>query len=268
MTEDLTELLRVGYCYSLRNAGRFTIGEDFEAPRPVAGKLPRIGLDRTKWDQLWSLVPSETDIDRHENLDAELFDETMKRIDFENGVIEAMNWYVSDCWFQTELPTFRKQLKDLRKAVERLKSVIPDENSSLDHFLHTTFTGEVFLRDQQKPSTHQLTALQERWRRRQGFIAIQETLNTTLCNIEAAQSLLIGSRRSTHQVKVFVHSLAQVWKKATGKWPTSGRDGITNRQSGRFADFVRETNENLPRNYRIVTLDAAIRAACAAANRP
>jgi hypothetical protein len=80
MTEDLTELLRVGYCYSLRNAGRFTIGEDFEAPRPVAGKLPRIALDRTKWDQLWSLVPSETDIDRHENLDAELFDETMKRI--------------------------------------------------------------------------------------------------------------------------------------------------------------------------------------------
>ena len=165
-------------------------------------------------------------------------------------------------------PTFRKQLNDLRKAVERLKSVIPDENSSLDHFLHTTFTGEVFLRDQQKPSTHQLTALQERWRRRQGFIAIQETLNTTLCNIEAAQSLLIGSRRSTHQVKVFVHSLAQVWKKATGKWPTSGRDGTTNRQSGRFADFVRQTNENLPRNYRIVTLDAAIRAACAAANRP
>jgi hypothetical protein len=262
MTEDPEELLLGGYCYSHRNAGPFTIGEDFEAPRPAAGVLPRIQIERNIEDELWSFIAKGTDINANESSGAEIFDDTMKRLEFVNGVSEALNWYVSDRRFQAKLPTFRKQLKDLRKAIERFQSNIPNEDTPLDHFLHTTYTGEVFLRNQRKPSKRELTALQDRWQKHAGFPAIQGALNTMLRNIEAAH-LLIGNRKPRHhQVKGFVQALAEVWKKATGTWPSNTRDPDSNKQTGWFADFVRATNEILPRAFRIPSLDAAIRAAC------
>jgi hypothetical protein len=264
MTEDFEELLLGGYCYSHRNAGPFTIGEDFEAPRPAAGILPRIKIERDTEDELWSFIAKETDSDANESSGAGIFDDAMKRLEFKNGVSEALNWYVSDRQFQAKLPTFRKQLKDLRKAIERFQSSIPDEDTPLDHYLHMTYTGEVFLRDQRKPSKRELTVLQDRWQKHAGFPAIQGALNTMLRNIEAAQ-LLIGNRKPRdHQVKGFVRTLAEVWKKATGRWPSSARDPDSNKQTGRFADFVRATNEILPRTLRIPSLDAAIRTACEA----
>src|SRR5260221_10106403 len=66
-----------------------------------------------------------TDISANENSGAEIFDDTMKRLEFVNGVSEALNWYVSDRRFQAKLPTFREQLKDLRKAIERFQSSTP-----------------------------------------------------------------------------------------------------------------------------------------------
>jgi hypothetical protein len=262
MTEDLEELLLGGYCYSRRNAGPFTIGEDFEAPRPAAGILARIKIERNTEDELWSFIAKVTDINANKNSGAEIFDAAMKRLEFVNGVSEALSWYVSNRRFQAKLPTFREQLKDLRKAIERFQSNIPDEDTPLDHYLHTTYTGEVFLRDQRKPSRRELTALQDRWQKHVGFPAIQGALNTMLRNIEAAQ-LLIGNRKPRdHQVKGFVQTLAEVWKTATGTWPSSARDPVSNKQTGRFADFVRATNEILPRTFRIPSLDAAIRTAC------
>jgi hypothetical protein len=194
----------------------------------------------------------------------DIFNDATKGAEFESGVIDAMRWYVSDCQFQAELPTFRKQLKELRKAIERFQSTIPDHDSPMGHFLHMTYTGEVFLRDQRKPSRREMAALQERWREHVGLAAIQSTLNTMLRNIEAAQ-LLVGNRKPRdHQVKGFVQALAEVWKKATGTWPRSSRDTGSFKQTGRFAQFVRATNESLPKTFRIPTLDAAIRAACEA----
>ena len=266
MTEDFEELLLGGYCYSHRNAGPFTIGEDFEAPQPAAGILPRIKIDRNTEDELWSFIAKVTDINANKNSGAEIFDDTMKRLEFVNGVSEALNWYVSDRRFQAKLPTFREQLKDLRKAIERFQSAIPDEDTLLDHFLRTTYTGEVFLRDRGKPSRRELTALQDRWQKHIGFPAVQGALNTMLRNIEAAQ-LLIGNRKPRHhQVKGFVQALAEVWKKATGIRPSNTRDPDSNKQTGQFADFVRATNEILPRTFRIPSLDAAIRTACEAAD--
>ncbi len=155
----------------------------------------------------------------------------MKRLEFVNGVSEALNWYVSDRRFQATLPTFREQLKDLRKAIERFQSAIPDEDTLLDHFLHATYTGEVFLRDQRKPSKRELTALQDRWQKHIGFPAIQSALNTMLRNIEAAQ-LLIGNRKPRdHQVRGFVQALAEVWNKATGTRPSNTRDPGSNKLS-------------------------------------
>jgi hypothetical protein len=135
MTEDLEELLLGGYCYSHRSAGPFTIGEDFEAPRPAAGILPRIKIERKTEDELWSFIAKVPDISANENSGAEVFDDAMRRLEFANGVSEVLNWYVSDRRFQAKLPTFRKKLKDLRKAIERFQSAIPDEDTLLDHFL-------------------------------------------------------------------------------------------------------------------------------------
>ena len=160
MTE-YEDILLGGYCYALRTAGPFTIGEDFEAPRPAAGILPQIKIDRGTTDKLWSFVGNRTDINADESSEADIFNDATKRAEFESGVIDAMRWYVSDCQFQAELPTFRKQLKELRKAIERFQSTIPDHDSPMGHFLHMTYTGEVFLRDQRKPSRREMAALQE-----------------------------------------------------------------------------------------------------------
>jgi hypothetical protein len=264
MAEDFEGFFLGGYCYSLRNAGPFTIGEDFEAPGPAGRILPQIKIEQNKWDKLWSFIEKGTDNDAIEGSEAEIFDDVMRRTEFENGVREALSWYVSDCQFQAELPTFRKQVKDLRKAIQQFQSTIPDVDSPLGHFLRTTYTGEVFLRDQRKPSRRELAALEGRWRDYAGFPAIQSTVNTMLRNIEAAE-LLIGNKKPRHhQVKGLVQTLAKVWKNATGTWPKSGRDAATSKQSGRFADFVRATNEILPKTVRIAFLDATIRAACEA----
>jgi hypothetical protein len=267
MKHDLEELLLGGYCHLHRNAGPFTIGEDFEAPGPAAGVLPRIKIGRETEDQLCSFVAKETNINGNENSDAEIFDDTMRRLAFVNGVSEALSWYISTRQFQINLPTFREQLKELRRAIVRFQSNVPDEDTPLDHYLRTTYTGEVFVRDHRKPSRRELTALQGRWQRHVGLPAIRDALNSMLRNLEAAQ-MLIGNRKPRdHQVKRFVQTLAKVWKTATGTWPSSGRNPFSNKQTGRFADFVRATNEILPRTFRIATLDAAIRAACEATNR-
>jgi hypothetical protein len=131
MTEDLEELLLGGYCYSRRNAGPFTIGEDFEAPRPAAGILARIKIERNTEDELWSFIAKVTDINANKNSGAEIFDAAMKRLEFVNGVSEALSWYVSNRRFQAKLPTFREQLKDLRKAPTQRNSKSVSRNSEL-----------------------------------------------------------------------------------------------------------------------------------------
>jgi hypothetical protein len=207
MEHNLEELLLGGYCYSHRNAGPFTLGEDFEAPAPAAGVLPRIKIERETEDQLWSLIAKE--INGRVRSDAEIFDDTMRRVAFVNGVSEALSWYVSTRQFQTNIPAFRGQLKKLRRAIERFQSNVPDEDTPLDHFLRTTYTGEVFLPDHRKPSRCELTALQEHWQRHVGFQAIRSALDAMLRNLEAAQ-MLIGNRKPRdHRVKQFVQTHGQ-----------------------------------------------------------
>ncbi len=138
MTQDLGWLLVDGYCYSHRKGGPFTIGEDFEAPGPAGRILPRIRIEQNTWDELWSFIANGTDTNSSENSDAEIFGDVTKRIEFENSVSEALSWYVSDCQFQAEIPAFRKELQGLRKTIEQFQSDVPDEFSSLGHFLYKT----------------------------------------------------------------------------------------------------------------------------------
>jgi hypothetical protein len=264
MTEDDKGLFIGGYCYSLRDSGPFVIGKDFEAPGPEGGVLPRLRIEQSIKDKLWSFAVSGTNIEADESSEAGIFYDAVKRLDFENGVSEALSWYMSDHYHQAEIPAFRKQLQNLRKAIEQFKSELPGESSPLGHFLFKTFTGEALLRDRLKPSPRQLIALQDRWQECAGFNAILDTLNVMLRDIEAAQSLMGNRNPPRHRVATFVQTLAVTWKKATGQWPKSGRDPAKSNQTGPFADFVRATNDILPAPFRIPTLDRAIRAACKA----
>jgi hypothetical protein len=255
LTEDDKDILHGGWCYLRRNEGPFIVGEDFDAPGPAARILPRIRIDVETWDKLWSFVASAKD--ERSNASAPL-----RLLEFRNGISEALDWYVSDCDFQPNIPAFRKQLHELARAVNLFKSSIPTETSSLGHFLSNTYTGEAALRDRLRPSRRQLIVLKSDWQKRAGFEAIDGTLNVMLRNIEAAHALLGKRKPRQHRVKALVLSLASVWKKATGRWPKSGRNSIDSRQSGPFAKFVRTTTSVLPKPFRIVSLDAAIRAAC------
>jgi len=258
MAEDLEHLVEGGWCYFCRKNGPFVVGTDFEAPGPQARILPHLTIGQTDWDQLWSLLTKAAD--EHSHLD--ISNDAMRRLEFRNGVSTALDWYVSDCVFQADLPGFRKQLHAVTEAINRFKSALPDKASSLDHFLCGTYTGEAFTRDQLRPSQHQLMALKRNWQERTGFRAIEHALNRMLRNIEGAQTLIGGRKPYQHQSKAFVRSLAGVWEKATGQWPKSGRHPITGRQTGPFADFVRTANSVLPKRFRIPSLDGAIRAAC------
>jgi hypothetical protein len=261
MNEDIKDLLSGGYCFSIKNSGPFVIGKDFEAPGPAGRIIPRMKIDREKRDELWSFVEQETESKADES-DKTIFEDATKRLDFENGVSQALSWYVSDCQSQQNIPIFRKQLQKLRKTVKRFESQLPEELMPLGQFLFQTYTGEAMLLDRLKPSERKLIALQNAWRERVGITAIKETLETMLRNVQTAQSLLGKKKPRQYQVSTFVLNLAIVWNKATGHGPKSGRDPIRGNQSGAFADFVRASNDILPKHFRIGTLDRAIRAAC------
>jgi hypothetical protein len=261
MNQDTKDLLSGGYCFSIKDSGPFVIGKDFEAPGPAGRIIPRMKIDCKQWDELWSFVERENE-SKADGSDKTIFEDSTKRLDFENGVNQALSWYVSDCLFQASILNSRKQLHKLLKLVEQFKSQLPVEFMPLGHFLFQTYTGEAMLSARLRPSERKLMILQDNWRDRVGITAIKETLETMLRNVQAAQSLLGNKKPRQYQVNTFVRTLAIVWDEATGHWPKSARDFDTSKQSGPFADFVRATNDILPKHFRIGTLDRAIRAAC------
>ena len=79
----------------------------------------------------------------------------------EKGVSEALNLYLSDCEFQPDEKTIRAQIKLLRGRIKRLKSQLPKAEEALSKFVHDSYTGEAFLRDELKPSEDNLVTLQD-----------------------------------------------------------------------------------------------------------
>ena len=131
----------------------------------------------------------------------------------------------------------------------------------LGHFLSKTYDGTCFLRRERQPTERQLIALQEQWRDRVGLLALR---------IHWAPWTERGSRKgSTRQGKDCQTSREDIcskararWKNAVGRWPKSSRDPVEDHQAGAFADFVRATASVLPQDFKIGSLDRAIRAAC------
>jgi hypothetical protein len=259
MDKATKDLLSGGYCFSIRHSVPFVIGEDFEAPGAAARVLPNLQIDPQKWDNLWAHIPKE-DTAGSEN--QSVFNDSMRQLEFKNGVNEALRWYVSDAAFQADVPNVRKQLSALKRTIERFNEQLPSETTTLGHFLSKTYAGTCFLRSERQPTERQLIALEEHWRDRVGLSALRDTLGTVLRNVEAAQVLLGKAKTVSHRERTFVRRLAHVWKNAVGRWPTSSRDPIEIHQAGAFADFVRATAKLLPPDFMIGSLDRAIRAAC------
>ncbi len=244
---------------------KLVAGVDFAPPEPIASALPRIQLTSGQAEELWALVAEENP---NNDDDAAMAKEIFKAVDLTNAVQWALQFYVRDVMFLSDVPQFRRRLKTLQDDVTRFLATLPEEHDPVGYFLRRTYTGEIFLKDQLRPTDEKFVELQQAWSGKHGLAAIRNSLAESQKNIDAASSLLSGTKPRDVAVGNFVRSLAHAWKAATGQWPKSGRDDYKGgRQSGPFADFVQAVTAllppELPSKYRSPKLDHAIRSVCA-----
>jgi hypothetical protein len=241
--------------------GELVAGVDFAPPEPIASVLPRIQLTRSQ-AELWALVCKGRRRYPNNDDDAAMAKEIFEAVDLTNAVQWALQFYIHDVLFLSNVSRFRSDLKTLQAKVARFLDVLPQEHDPVGFFLRRTYTGEVFLA--KRPTDEQLAQREEAWSAKHGFDAIRNSLSESQRNIDCATSLLSGTRPPNMAVNRFVRSLAHAWKAATGCWPKSGRDPHNaSRQSGPFAEFVRAVYDLLPSEYRNAPLDHAIRSLCA-----
>ena len=239
---------------------KLVAGVDFAPPDPISSVLPQIKLTRTQADELVALIPKGRNPDNDE---AATRKEIFAYANLSNAVQSALQFYVRDVMFLSDVPQCRRRLKALQDDVTRFLASLPQEHDPVGYFLRRTYTGEIFLKGQLRPTEEKFVELEQAWSGKHGLVAIRNSLAEFQENIDAARSLLSGTRPRDVAEENFVRSLAHAWKAATGRWPKSGRDDYKSRQSGPFADFVRAVNEMLPSDYRIPRLDHAIRSVCA-----
>jgi hypothetical protein len=235
---------------------------DFAPPEPIASVLPRIKLTGSQADDLWALVCKGRRRNPNNDADAET-KEIFASADLANAVQQALQFYVRDVMFLSDVPQLRRRLKTLQGKVARFRDVLPQEHDAVGYFLKRTYTGEIFLKDQLRPTDEKLAQLEQTWSAKHGLTAIRNSLAEFQKNIDAASSLLSGTKPRDVAVGNFVSSLAHAWQAATGQWPKSGRDDYKGgRQSGPFADFVFEATAILPSEFCPPSLDHAIRCVC------
>ena len=243
---------------------KLVAGVDFAPPEPIASVLPRIQLTNSEEEELWALVCKGRRRNPNNDDDAAMAKEIFETVDLTNAVQQALQFYVRDVAYRVEFPKVRSELKTLQSKVARFLDVLPQEHDPVGYFLRRTYTGEIFLKDQLRPTDEKFGELQQAWSAKHGFDAIRNSLSESQRNIDCAASLLSGTRPPNMAVNRFVRSLAYAWKAATGCWPKSGRDPHNaSRQSGPFAEFVRAVYGLLPSEYRNAPLDHAIRSVCA-----
>ena len=239
---------------------KLVAGVDFAPPDPISSVMPQIKLTRAQADELLALIPKGRNPGNDE---AATRKEIFAYANLSNAVQSALQFYVRDVMFLSDVPQCRRRLKALQDDVTRFLASLPQEHDPVGYFLRRTYTGEIFLKGRLRPTDEKFVELEQAWSGKHGLVAIRNSLAEFQENIDAARSLLSGTRPRDVAKENFVRSLAHAWKAATGRWPKSGRDDYKSRQSGPFADFVRAVNEMLPSDYRIRRLDHAIRSACA-----
>jgi hypothetical protein len=258
----ISQLVRRGHFNRINNGQPFVIGVDFRPPMPAGWFLPRIQPSADVLEKLVGCLAragAVATIDAETVSDHELFSDAADRSKLQNGVTEALSFYVGGCLFQPEEKKVRDQIKLLKTRLARFTEQLPHEHEPVGKFIFDTYTGESFLPDHLRPSEPDFVTLQKAWRQQFGFIAVRETLEVMERYILAAEACLGKAKPRNHRVLALVRNLASVWQTLTDKWPKSGRDPLTSAQTGPFADFVRTAASSLPEDFRIASLDASIR---------
>jgi hypothetical protein len=260
----VSQLVKGGHCNRISNGQPFVIGIDFRPPMPAGWFLPRIKPSADALQKLMECLDragavTTVKVDAEMPSDQELFSDAVDGAKLQNGVTEALSFYVGACLFQPQEKKVRDQIKLLKRRVARFTEQLPREHEAVGKFIFETYTGESFLPEHLRPSEPDLIALQEAWRQQFGFSAVRETLKVMERYILAAEACLGKAKPRKHRVLSLVRHLASVWQTLTGKWPRSGRDPWTSAQTGPFADFVRIAAGSLPEDFRIASLDASIR---------
>jgi len=169
-------------------------GVDFAPPEPIASVLPRIQLTSSQADDLWALVCKDRRRNPNNDADAEMAKEIFAGAYLANAVQRALQFYVRDIMFLSDVPQFRRRLKTLHNRVTRFLATLPQEHDPVDYFLRRTYTGEIFLKDQLRPTDEKLAELQQAWSEKHGLAAIRNNVTEYQKNIDIASSLLSGTK--------------------------------------------------------------------------
>ena len=144
---------------------KLVAGVDFAPPEPIASVLPRIQLTRSQADDLWALVCKGRRRNPNNDADAEMAKEIFASADLANAVQQALQFYVRDVMFLSDVPQFRRRLETLHNRITRFLATWPQEHDPVDYFLRRSYTGEIFLKDQLRPTDEKLVELQQLCRR-------------------------------------------------------------------------------------------------------
>jgi hypothetical protein len=154
----------------------------------------------------------------------------------------------------------RQDLEKIRKAIERLQRAMPRANDPTFHLLFDRRFAWVYYAG--RPEWKEFHKLADKFDEI-GLTNFPDILDLAYTFIVTAEKLVGTSRDRKHVgLGSLVATLAAGWRFQTGRIPTSGRNPITNKQSGPFADFVRCTMLALPSPLRSQPVDSTIRSVC------
>ena len=154
----------------------------------------------------------------------------------------------------------RQSLGKLRKAIERLQRAMPQANDPTYRLLSDLQFAWAYYAGRQEWTEFRTLADKFEEMGLSNFPDILELTHTFIVTAEK----LVGTSRDRKHVGLgsLVVTLALEWRDLTGRIPASGRNPVTNKQSGPFADFVRCTMLALPSPLRSQPVDSTIRSVC------
>ena len=128
--------------------------------------------------------------------DAEIAKEIFEAQNFERGAM-GTPILCSQCKLSLKFPQPRRRLKTLQGDVARFLATLPQEHDPVGTFLKRTYTGEIFLKDQLRPTEKKSVQLEHAWLAKHGLPAIRNSLARFQKHIDAASCCRLGQSRET-----------------------------------------------------------------------
>src|SRR5262249_54021610 len=114
---------------------KLVAGVDFAPPEPIASVLPRIQLTSSQAEGLWALIRKGCRRNPSSDDDAAMAKEIFEAEHLTNAVQWALQFYIHDVFFLSDVPEFRNDLKTLQDKVARFLDVLPQEHDRVGYFL-------------------------------------------------------------------------------------------------------------------------------------